>query len=183
MGSVMFATLHIVGSDDNFGRTPEMDAEHRERKAANIAWMKQVFARAKADASRGLVLMVQANPYFENRGVPQSKNFYLRTIVGAKGPDQPQPSPFDDYITALIEEMERYDKPVAFLHGALHRFRIDHPLFSARTNRRFGNFIRVETYGSPDIHWVKVTVDPATPRLFRFDPQIVPENVANHPAK
>ncbi len=53
------------------------------------------------------------------------------------------------------------DKPVAFLHGDLHRFRIDHPLFSAKTNRRFENFIRVETYGSPDIHWVRVTVDPA----------------------
>jgi len=29
------------------------------------------------------------------------------------------------------------DKPVAFLHDDLHRFRIDHPLFSAKTNRRF----------------------------------------------
>ena len=37
---VSYATLHIVGSNDNFGRTPEMDAEHIERKAANIAWMK-----------------------------------------------------------------------------------------------------------------------------------------------
>ncbi len=75
------------------------------------------------------------------------------------------------------------DKPVAFLHGDLHRFRIDHPLFSAKTNRRFENFIRVETYGSPDIHWVRVTVDPASSQLFCFDPQIVPENVANRRAK
>jgi hypothetical protein len=28
IGGVTFATLHIVGSNDNFGRTPEMDAEH-----------------------------------------------------------------------------------------------------------------------------------------------------------
>ncbi len=43
-----FVTVHIVGSNDNFGRTPEMDAEQLERKAANIAWIKQTFAEAKA---------------------------------------------------------------------------------------------------------------------------------------
>ena len=32
---------NIVGENDNFGRTPEMDAEHIERKTANIAWLKQ----------------------------------------------------------------------------------------------------------------------------------------------
>ena len=47
IGGVTFATLHITGSNDNFGRTPEMDAEQRERKAANMAWMKQAFARQK----------------------------------------------------------------------------------------------------------------------------------------
>jgi len=65
ISNVAFATLHITGSNDNFGRNPEMDAEQRERKAANLAWMKQAFARAKADGSRGLVIMTQANPAFE----------------------------------------------------------------------------------------------------------------------
>jgi hypothetical protein len=37
IGGVTFVTLHIVGSKDNLGRTPEMDAEHRARKTANIA--------------------------------------------------------------------------------------------------------------------------------------------------
>jgi hypothetical protein len=179
MGGVMFATLHIVGSNDNCCRTPEMDMEYRERKSANIAWMRATFAKAKTDGSRGLVLMTQANPFFENHGPQGSKNTYLNMIVGAKAPEQKQPSAFDDYIAALAEEMESYDKPVAYLHGDTHRFRIDHSLFSAKSNRRFENFIRVETYGSPDIHWVKVTVDPADPMLFRFDAQIVPANVAN----
>jgi hypothetical protein len=181
VGGVTFATLHIVGSEDNFGRTPEMDAEHRERKAANIAWMKQAFAAAKG--SRGLVLMTQANMYLENHGSPQSKSTYLRMIPGAKGPEQKQSTAFDDYVAALADEMEGYDKPVAFLHGDTHRYRIDHALFSRKTGRRFENFIRVETYGSPDVHWVKVTVDPAQAQLFRFEAQIVPGNVANHPGK
>jgi hypothetical protein len=46
----------IVGSNDNFGRTPEMDAEHCERKAANIGWLRKAFSEAKASNSRGLAL-------------------------------------------------------------------------------------------------------------------------------
>ncbi len=183
MGGVTFATLHIVGSNDNFGRTPEMDVEHRERMAASIAWMKQAFARARTDGSRGLVLMTQANPKFENQWPAAQKALYLSMVNGTKPPEQPQPSPFEDYLRVLAEEMESYDKPVAFLHGDTHRYRIDHSLYSAKTNRRFENFIRVETYGSPDIHWVRVTVDPAEAQLFRFDPQIVPENVVNRRTK
>ena len=49
LGGVTFVTLHIVGSNDNFGRTPEMDLEHREHKAANIAWLRKAFSEAKAN--------------------------------------------------------------------------------------------------------------------------------------
>ena len=59
IGGVTFVTVHIVGENDNFGRTPEMDAEHVERKAANIAWLEQAFAEAKAASSRGVVILTQ----------------------------------------------------------------------------------------------------------------------------
>ncbi len=62
---VVFATLHIVGSNDNAGRTPATDAEQKEREAANIAWLKKAFARAKANGTRGLVLISQANVALE----------------------------------------------------------------------------------------------------------------------
>jgi hypothetical protein len=90
------------------------------------------------------------------------------------------PTAFEDYIEALAAEMEGYDKPVAFLHGDTHMFRIDQPLYSAKTKRPFENFTRVETFGSPNSHWVLVTIDPADPQLFRFQAQIVPGNAANH---
>jgi hypothetical protein len=176
---VSYATLHIVGSNDNFGRTPEMDAEHVERKAANIAWMKAAFARAKADGSRGLVLMTQANPGFENYWPPGPKGRYFGPFFGRSDPPAKPASAFDDYIAALQEELESYDKPVAFLHGDTHLFRIDKPLYSKKTNRLFENFTRVETFGWPDSHWVLVSVDPASPALFRFEAKIVAENVVN----
>jgi hypothetical protein len=37
IGGVTFATLHIMGSNDNATRTPELVAEHQARKAANMA--------------------------------------------------------------------------------------------------------------------------------------------------
>ena len=88
-------------------------------------------------------------------------------------------SAFDDYIAALSEQLEDYDKPVAYLHGDTHLLRMDKPLYSKKTNRLFENFTRMETFGWPDTHWVLVTIDPADPILFRFQPQIVPENIIN----
>ncbi len=183
IGGVTFVTLHITGSNDNFGRTPEMDAEQRARKAANLAWLKQAFARAGADNSRGLVIMTQANPAFENSWEMNRKTLLFSRVLGIKPPNPPVPTAFEDYVNALAEEMESYDKPVAFLHGDTHMFRVDQPLYSAKTKRPFENFTRVETFGSPNSHWVLVTVDPATPMLFRFEPQIVPENVVNRRTK
>lgn len=179
MGGVTFATLHIVGSNDNFGRTPEMDAEQRERKAANIAWIKDSFAKAKADQSRGVVLMTQANPGFENYWPPAAKGRYFGPFVGRGSPLPIPPNAFEDYISALAEALESYDKPVAYLHGDTHLHRIDKPLYSKKTGRMFENFTRVETFGNPDTHWVRVTVDPADPQVFTFRAEIVPDNAAS----
>ena len=42
-GGALFVTLHVIGSNNNLGRTPVMDAEYAERTAANLAWMRQAF--------------------------------------------------------------------------------------------------------------------------------------------
>ena len=34
------------------------------------------------------------------------------------------------------------------------------------------NITRLETYGSPFVGWIDVTVDPSDPRLFRIDPHL-----------
>jgi hypothetical protein len=182
MGGVHFTTMHIVGSNDNFGRTPEMDAEHLERKAANVAWLRRAFAEARATGARGLVLLTQANPGFENFWPTAAKIRYFLPFIprGQKLPEVT--SPFADYVATLADELERFDRPVLYLHGDTHLFRIDRPLYSAKTNRVFTNFTRVETFGWPDSHWVRITVDPADPRLFRVTPEIVAENAVERRA-
>ncbi|MBM3529605.1 MAG: hypothetical protein FJX62_16075 [Alphaproteobacteria bacterium] len=184
IGGVTFATAHVVGSNDNSGRSPEMDAEQKERKAANLAWIKAAFAKARADGSRGLVLMIQANPGFENHWPPAAKGRYFGPFVGRTGaPAIPAGDAFGDYVALLAEELESYDRPVVLLHGDTHLLRIDKPLYSKKSNRAFENFTRVETFGSPDMHWVRITVDPAYSGLFRFQPEIVAENALSRKGK
>ncbi len=37
--SLALVGIHMVGDNNNLGRTPEQDAEYRERDAANLAWL------------------------------------------------------------------------------------------------------------------------------------------------
>ncbi|MFZ1101561.1 MAG: hypothetical protein WAN86_01555 [Hyphomicrobiaceae bacterium] len=177
---VTFATLHIIGSNDNSRRTPALVAEHQTRKAANIAWLRKAFARAKADGSLGLVLISHANPGFENFWPASYIGRYFRMFHGTKLPNPVPASAYDDYVRILAEEVESYGKPTVLFHGDTHLFRIDKPLFSAKTRRPFENFTRVETFGWPDSHWVHVAVDPANPELFTCTAQIVPGNRLHH---
>ena len=177
---VTFATLHIIGSNDNSRRTPALVAEHQTRKAANMAWLRKAFARAKADGSLGLVLISHANPGFENFWPASYIGRYFRMFHGTKLPSPVPASAYDDYVRILAEEVESYGKPTVLFHGDTHLFRIDKPLFSAKTRRPFENFTRVETFGWPDSHWVHVAVDPANPELFTCTAQIVPGNRLHH---
>jgi hypothetical protein len=175
---VSFMTMHIVGSNNNKGRTPEMDGEANERTAANIAWLKKAFADAKANNALGLVLITQANPGFETQWTPSLKDRYFRLFPGVTPPKESQPSGFDDILDAVTAEMESYDKPTLFIHGDTHIFHISKPLVSKKTKRFVDNFTRVEVFGDPDSHWVRVTVDPAKPALFTIEAEIIPENRA-----
>ncbi len=179
LNNVTFVTLHTVGNNDNVGTDPVANAEQAARMAANIAWLRTAFAQAKADRSIGLVIMTQANVGFENHWPAGQLGRYFRNFLGVTRPERPRPMAYDALIRAMSEEMETYDKPTAFYHGDSHIFRLDMPLFSLKTGRLFENFTRVETFGWPDSHWIRVTVDPSDPALFTSRAQIVPGNILN----
>ncbi|HLI29438.1 MAG TPA: hypothetical protein VKZ60_20415 [Chloroflexota bacterium] len=159
-GEVTFVGLHVVGSNNNLGRTPEMDAEYAARNAANLAWLAESFADARARDSRAIMLIIQANPYFERR------------------PDQR--TGFNDFLGALEAETIAFRKPVVLVHGDSHYFRIDKPLVRSTTGRMIENFTRVETFATPYMHWVRVVVDYSDPNVFVFHPKLVEANLANH---
>ena len=178
MNGVVFVTLHTVGSNDNTGRTAEMDAEQAERMAANIAWMKKAFAAARAPDVLGLVILTQANTAFESNWTESLKERYVRS-AGGRVPKDVEGTAYEPLINALATEMESFRKPALFVHGDTHLFRVNQPLISRKTRRFFENFTRVEVFGDPETHWVRITVDPAKSGLFTIEPVIIPENTAN----
>lgn len=113
----------MVGSNNNLGRTPEQDAEYRERNAASLAWLKETFEVAKREGSKAVGIFRQANPRFEH-GFPAGR----RGSLGLASPPK-APSGYGDFVSALEAEVVSFGKPVILLHGDTHYFRVDKPLF------------------------------------------------------
>jgi hypothetical protein len=165
LGGITFVTLHVTGSNNGLGRTPEGDAEFAERNAADLAWLREGFEHAKAVNSRAVMILQQANMFPEFPPFPG----------GAK----PESSGFTELRTALAKEAVAFGKSVVLVNGDSHYFRVDKPYMRLRKpdEPAIENVTRVETFGAPHHHWVHVTVDAADPNVFTFRPRIVAPNV------
>lgn len=168
-GGVLFVTLHIVGSNNNLGRTPQMDDEYAQRNAANLEWLKKAFLRARWEQARAVVILMQANPKFETSWSATQVGRYLPGLP-VTVPEQRIATGFDDFRDALERELISFSQPVLLIHGDTHIFRVDKPLKHA-DDRVIEHFTRLETFGHPDVHWVRVSIDPARSGLFAFTPE------------
>ena len=156
-GQVTFATVHVVGSNNNLGRTPENDQEYAARNQANLQWLEETFDEAVAKQSAGVLVATQANVFEDNTA---------------------EPSGFDEFVTALEAETVEFGKPVVLVHGDSHYFRIDKPLPVGDTQApRVLNFTRVEVFGSANVHWVRGAIDVRDPEVFSFDQEIVADTL------
>ena len=61
-GGVTFATLNVQGSCNNLCDTAPDPKEFAARNAADIAWLQETFAEAKARGSAAVMLIAQADP-------------------------------------------------------------------------------------------------------------------------
>ncbi|MGH8727379.1 MAG: hypothetical protein ACREV9_04300 [Burkholderiales bacterium] len=173
-GGVLFATLHVVGSNNGLSPwsgidaadsvdTPRADriAEFKAREAANLFWLERIFETAKSAEAAGVFLAIQGNPNFE---LPEQ--------------DQRRAG-FNSFLDKLTPLSVQFLKPVILAHGDAHYFRIDKPLVAPTANggrKMLENFTRVEAFGSPNVHWVRVNVDSSDPDVFLIEQRIVPEN-------
>jgi len=132
-GRVLFATLNVPGGDNN-RRMPE---ERRVRSMAVHEWVAQAFLLARQQSLRGVVLMMQADPW---TGMGKPRRSYA------------------DLLNDIAANTLQFDGEVVLIHGDSHRFRFDRPLKDPRTGKRIANFTRIEVFGSPDVNWVRVTV-------------------------
>jgi len=181
---VTYVTLNIQGSCNNLCDTAPDPKEFAARNAANIAWMQDAFRDARSRGSAAIMIVAQADP-----------GWNLADIVGGGPLRDPktlaetdgQPDGFQAFLVALRDEVIAFRKPVAYVHGDSHYFRIDKP-FQDSAGRRLENFTRVETFGdnqangNNDVNWLRVEVDPRSREVFSYQPQIVPANRTAVPA-
>jgi hypothetical protein len=103
--------------------------------------------------------------------------------LGFTSPDTRRATGFDDSLAALEKGAVAFGKPVVYVHGDTHIFRVANPLFGSTSRRSIENFTRVATFGYPDTHWVRAIVDPKDPQVSSFRQEIVKENLVNHGSK
>jgi hypothetical protein len=149
-GGVLFATVHVPGSDNNRPRggpdgavPPGAAQEYPARNRANLAWIAETFAAAEREGHEAVVFALQADLYYRDR-------CGRGTIAG-----------HIDTREALAEGARRYGRPVLLLHGDSHFLLQDRPV------PEVPNLVRLMVPGEKDIRAVQVTADPAAGEPFR----------------
>lgn len=143
VGSVVFATAHIVGSRNGEapfrGRTDAHDREVRERTAAALRWIRAAFDRARERAAPLVVIAFHSDPYFQ-------------LSPGERGVYEP-------LVSTLAGEARAFEGEVLIVHGDSHIQRFDRPLTDPGSGEAVENVQRLEAWGSPHIGWLHVLVD------------------------
>jgi len=175
---IVFVGLNVPGSNNNkvnidaclssksVRTQADCDAdniEYADRNAHNLAWLHQSFDFARSNGASGLMVVTQGDPWFD---LPETETVNERADPAFDG--------YNDFLQALLDESNAFTGQVVLVHGDTHFFKVDKPLVDQA--HLVKNFTRVETFGSPNVHWVKVTVDPTSSNVFQFEPMIVPGN-------
>jgi hypothetical protein len=177
VGGVTYATLNVQGSCNNLCDTAPDPAEFAARNAANIVWLRETFAHASERGAAAVMLITQANPGWDPSDPTRAPLRNARTLAQTDG----NPDGFVAFLGALRAEVIAFRRPVAYVHGDSHYFRVDKPFLDS-AGRRLENFTRVETFGNNpangtnDVQWVKVVVDVRSREVFSYEPQIVAGN-------
>lgn len=106
---VTFATVHVVGSSNGLepwsglpggDRPAERLAEVQAREAAALDWIEQTFNEANRRQSRGVLLMLQAEPVAGNPGYTRIRD-------------------------AIVNQSKAFHGPVLLVHGDEHVYEVE----------------------------------------------------------
>jgi hypothetical protein len=143
---IQFATLHVVGSNNNFNPDSTADnSEFKERNAADLFWLGEAFDRARSQQSKGIVLFIHAGMNYSDS----------------------ETSGFRDFTQQLRQEVLAYDRPVLLVYGDHHRFLVEKPL-KDENGRVLTNFTSLMVFGNPDVHAVEISVNRKYDSLFEI---------------
>jgi hypothetical protein len=148
-GGFVFITVHMLFTAPE----AETDEVSLRRSRAAIAWMDEAFTMARTDSLSGVVIAMQGDPGLNyHRHVPLS---------------------FQPFINRLEQQTRSFAGDVVLIHGDSHLQRYDQPLKDENGNPA-PNFWRIETFGSPDIGWVRVVVDSVAGKIVACEPRKMP---------
>ncbi|TSE25856.1 hypothetical protein Tsedi_01080 [Tepidimonas sediminis] len=159
VGDVLFVTVHIVGSNNNFEtRDPKAAAEFFARDRANVAWLRAAFELAQQRHARAMVVAMQADP-FDNQQPPET--FPRHSGFAASIGD------------TLVPLAAQWGRPVLLIHGDSHVLAFDNPF--KHQKKPVLNLTRLQVPGAADVRAVEVIVDarasePWTIRVFGTQP-------------
>ena len=129
----MYATINIQGSCNNLCDTARTRRSTPRVMRRDIAWLQGDLRRATARESAAVMLITQADPGFDGSDVharaaarPEDAGRDRRTAADG----------FQDFLVALRDATIAFRKPVAYVHGDSHYFRIDKPLLDSRGQAR-----------------------------------------------
>jgi len=157
----VFATFHTVGPDNGMqANQADVRSEAQARESANAAWIRAAFALATETQARALVLATQA----ETLGPPLPHTPGLPRAAMVK-------DSFAVSITqTLIPLAEAASFPVLLIHGDLHNYTVDQPFRNPRS-QLIQNLWRLQVFGEPRMHAVRVRIQPAgSAKPFDFTP-------------
>jgi len=157
---VTFATVHVVGSNNGLApwsglpETPALReqrlAEVAARTAAALDWIDEAFDAAGTERALGVVLAMQADMW-----------------------DRAPLDGFDAIVRRIAERSLAFGRPVLLLEGDSHDFLVDNPLDGVAEPHgvefAVPNFTRLVVEGETVSEWLRLTVDPRDPRLFRWE--------------
>jgi len=179
--SVIFVALHIPGSNNNFVSTPSLCSkystrteadcnlqtkEYVARNAKNLQWLQSSFAIAKKEKLAGIVINIQADPYFTFKmsGGRYQNNFLASLDPSVNG--------YADFFHELIKQTHSFHGQVLLNHSDSHYFKLDKAMLD-KSGAITSNFTRVENFGGIEQSWIEMTVDPNSKNVFSFQPVIL----------
>ena len=154
---MVFATVHTVGPRNGMDADdPAVRAEAVAREAANSAWIVDSFALARRQGAHALVLATQAETLLSPSGLGPRRGLVLEQ--------------FPSIGRHLLPLAAAAPHPVLLVHGDQHLFKHDHPFRDSR-GRPVANLWRLQVFGHPRLHAVRVRVQPGMATApFAFSP-------------
>ena len=158
---VVYATVHLIG----LSRQPTDPGVADRRMNAATAWISTAFAVAREVGGVGVFLATQADPWIV---------WGLPTHPRCEACLEPRLG-LEPLYPLLVQESTAFPGQVVLAVGDTHIFRVDKPLYRD-DGSLVENFTRVETFGEPSVHWVRVRVEPQERSVFSFHQEMIPGN-------